>query len=184
MILLSIVISSSQRTLTTDLFMDAGIPLHTHIHTTYFLTFGDTDQFQHASLTKPLNSFLCSMLRSLASQLLWLKVIVSPRLQYIKVKLLSTFLSAWANILNAKYWIKVTILINLLLLDLIPLEVVKSCKILQFYLVCSLSPSVEIAFLSLKFGSRGTDKQRRSIFRKISIPLQAAAPGQVINIFL
>ena len=41
-------------------------------------------------------------------------------------ELLNTLLTFGATILNVKYWAKTAVLINLVLLNLIPLEVVRS----------------------------------------------------------
>lgn len=72
MILLPIVIFNLQKTITEDLFMDAGIPYtnkkqQTSKHTNVFLNvLGHSDQFQH-SLTKPLNSFWYSKYAKMSS---------------------------------------------------------------------------------------------------------------------
>lgn len=41
-------------------------------------------------------------------------------------ELLNTLLTFGANILNVKYWAKTAVLINLVLLNIIPLDVVRS----------------------------------------------------------
>ena len=46
-------------------------------------------------------------------------------------ELLNTLLTFGANILNVKYWAKTAVLINLVLLNLIPLEVVRSHNFIQ-----------------------------------------------------
>ena len=46
-------------------------------------------------------------------------------------ELLNTLLTFGANILNVKYWAKTAVLINLVLLNLIPLELVRSHNFIQ-----------------------------------------------------